>query len=204
MLRKCSSALLLSNVDSFAQLYTQYAEELGVSLRVEKEWCSKYRVAEEIVICGTKYLSDLNKAYYANAVVILKKGESPAPYMQMGITRFIFDFQNQYELAFALYKPEKVFVVQQSSNIKTVLQDSVLLSFNLGEYKFDFQQDRYFYKGKGIYLAKMEKTYLAEWLLQGHKDNNKRNYLYNLRRKFGKDFLKDVDRFGNLKEEEDE
>ena len=201
MLRKCSNALLLTNVESFSQLYSQYAEELGISLRVEKEWNVRYRVTEEVVICGSKYLESLHRSYYGTVVLILKEGESPAPYIKEGVTRFIFDYQNRYELALALYRPEKVFVAQQDTNVKTVLEDSLMLSFELGDYKFNFQQDRFFYKGKGLYLTKTEKVYLADWLLNGHKDNSKRNCLFNMRKKFGNDFLKNINRFGQLREE---
>ena len=48
------------------------------------------------------------------------------------------------------------------------------------------------------------KRYLAEWLLNGHKDNKKRMILCNLRKRFGADFLINVDRFGQLKGGKDE
>lgn len=204
MLRKCSSVLLLTNFEPFGQLYSQLAEEMGVSLRVEEEWNERYRVAADVVICGSKYLDSINRAYYPITVVILRSGESPAGYIKEGITRFIFDHENRYELALALYKPEKIYVQQKEMDVKSVLDGSPVLNYEYGAYRFDFSRDRYFYKSKGIYLTKREKTYLAEWLLNGHKDNEKRMCLFNMRKKFGKDFLADIDRFGQLKEDNNE
>ena len=60
------------------------------------------------------------------------------------------------------------------------------------------------YKGKAIYVTKAQKRYLADWLLNGHKDNSKRVLLFELRKKFGNDFLREVDRHGQIKEEIDE
>ena len=53
-----------------------------------------------------------------------------------------------------------------------------------------------------IYLTNTIKKYLAQWLLNGKKDNSKRMILHNLRKKFGNDFLSDVDRFGRWNNEE--
>lgn len=201
MLQKASKALLLSDVPSFARNYQALAGEVGVSLSVEETWNVKYRITSEIVIFGTKYFNDVNKAYFPQAVLILKKGESPAPYIKMGISRFIFDYQNNYELICALYKMEKIVMHASSNDLKTIIKECDVLTYQFGDYDFMFDKNRYKYKGKPIYLADSQKRYLAEWLLNGHKDNKKRMILCNLRKKFGEEFLKDVDRFGQIKEE---
>ena len=88
MLIKCKSALLLSDVESFSKIYEMVAEEVGVELKVESDWSERYRLTEEIVILGSKYLDKLNSMYYPNAVLILKSDENPYTFMQKGITRF--------------------------------------------------------------------------------------------------------------------
>lgn len=201
MLQKASKALLLSDVPSFARNYQALAGEVGVSLSVEETWNVKYRITSEIVIFGTKYFNDVNRAYFPQAVLILKKGESPAPYIKMGISRFIFDYQNNYELICALYKMEKIVMHASSNDLKTIIKECDVLTYQFGDYDFMFDRNRYKYKGKPIYLADSQKRYLAEWLLNGHKDNKKRMILCNLRKKFGEEFLRDVDRFGQIKEE---
>ena len=204
MLIKCKSALLLSDVESFSKTYETLAEEVGIELRVESSWSERYRLPQEVVILGSKYLDKLNPMYYPNAILILKSDESPYPFMQKGITRFIFNYQNKYELFTALFKAEPVTVHSRNLPLEDIIKDSSTWNFTYGDYDFKFDKDKYFYKGKQLYLANAQKRYLAEWLLNGHKDNSKRMILCIMRKKFGQDFLTDIDRFGRFKEEKDE
>ena len=204
MLVKCENALLLSEVASFSNTYRQLADEADVNLITEKDWSDKYRVKEEVVILGSKYLSKLNKIYYPNAVLILKSSETPFPFVKEGITRFIFDHTNKKELSMAFFKAEPVRISASNSTLEDIIKESDILSFCQGNYDFEFDKDKYFYKGKPIYLAPAQKRYLAEWLLNGKKDNSKRMQLCILRKKFGNDFLKEIDRYGEIKEEKDE
>lgn len=204
MLVKCKNALLLSDVASFSNMYRQLADEADVNLIVESEWNKRYRVNQEVVILGSKYLDNLNEAYYANAVIILKPGENPIPFVKMGVMRFIFDYHNQYELLTAFFRTEAITLHASNLKLQELLKECPILNFQEGEYDFKFDVDKFFYKGKPVYLADSQKRYLAEWLLNGHKDNSKRMILCNLRKKFGADFLKDVNRYGEIKEEKDE
>ena len=204
MLVKCKRALLLSNVESFSNIYRRLAEEADVELTVESEWLEKQRVTQDVVILGSKYLPKLHKMYYPSAVLILKADEKPYQYIKEGITRFIYDYQNETELTMAFFKAEAITVHSGSLDLARIIKESQLSIFQAGAYDFRFDKDKYFYKGKPIYLANAQKRYLAEWLLNGHKDNKKRMLLCTLRKKFGADFLSDVNRFGALKEEKDE
>ena len=204
MQKKCSSALLLTNIDSFARFCTECTEELNVSLRVENEWNYNFRVTEEVILCGSKYLDVINEKFYSKVVLILKDNESPFPFMQKGITRFVFNYNNRVELMYAFYKQEKVYIKQEAESVKSVLDTVHTLVFKKGEYDFDFGKDRFYFQNKGIYLTKTEKVYLANWLLSGKKDNKQRGTLCRLRKKFGDIFLDNVDRFGQLKGANDE
>lgn len=204
MMLKCKSALLLSDVESFGKTYAIIAEEAGVEFRVESEWSERYRLTQEVVILGSKFLNKLNSMYYPNAVLILKSGENPYPFMKKGITRFIFDYQNKYELFTALFRVEPVMIPSGQLSLEEIIKGSSVQNFTYGDYDFKFGKDRYFYKGKQLYLANAQKRYLAEWLLNGHKDNSKRMMLCLMRKKFGQSFLTDIDRFGRVKEEKDE
>lgn len=204
MLIKCKSALLLSDVESFSKTYEMIAEEADVEFKTESEWSERYRLTQEVVILGSKYLDKLNSMYYPSAVLILKSGENPYPFMKKGITRFIFDYRNKYELFTALFRAEPVMVHSGQLPLEEIIKDSSVRDFTYGDYDFKFDKDRYFYKGKQLYLANAQKRYLAEWLLNGHKDNSKRMILCIMRKKFGQNFLTDIDRFGRIKEEKDE
>ena len=199
MLNKSKTALLISSQPSFTEPYKKLADENGIVLNIEAEWNIRYRVKEDVVILGGKHLDKLHSDYYNKAVVILREGESPSPYIAKGINRFIFNYQNKDELLFALYYEEPVFVLKASREVADSVADSGLTQFTYGEYDFKFDRDMYTYKGRPIYLCSSQKKYLAEWLLAGKKDNAKRMILCNLRKKFGENFLKNVDRFGQIK-----
>lgn len=192
MLMKCKSALLLSSVESFSRMYTKLANGIGVRLVTESEWNRLYRVNQDVIILGSKYLDKVNESYYANAVLMLKSSERPEDFIEKGIKRFIFDYQNANELRLALYKDI------------TVAKSYTISRYTFGRYDFDFGEDSFKYEGRNIYLTPTEKAYIASWLLGGHKDNAKRGILCYARKRLGSDFLKDIDRFGRIKEEKDE
>ena len=204
MLEKCSTALLISEVESFSESYCTIAKDVGVDMTVEKEWSVKYRMNKDVVILGSKYLPCLNRAYYPVAVVILKNNESPAPYIKEGINHFIFDFTNQYELITALFRKARILVNGASQELTEMLKGSGAVRFRIGDYDFRFDQNIYRYKEQPIYLQEAQKRYLAQWLLFGNKENKHRMLLCLMRKKFGESFLKDIDRYGRLKEEKDE
>ena len=201
MLIKCNSALLLTDVSSFAGMYKGIAKEASVQLKVEEDWSKSYRINQDVVIAGSKYLDKINEAYISKTVLILRSDESPASFVAKGIERFIFDYQNAQELCLAFYRPDKVIVHTKDAELTDLIKTATTNCYQFGDYDFQFDKNSFKYKGKGIYLCKSQQKYLAEWLLYGNKDNKKRSILCALRKKFGQDFLKDVDRHGVLKEE---
>lgn len=204
MLNKCNRVLLLTDVTSFANMYRQLADELGIDLIVESDWNIRYRLNADVVILGSKYMEKLHPDYYSKAVVILKEDEKPMSFIKEGVTRFIFDYHDSRELALALFYQEPIYVSATSMDLKDMLGSYSSKTFDVGFYDFDFATDTYRYKGKPIYLTKSQKRYLADWLLGGKKDNKRRQYLFVLRQKFGEEFLEDVDRHGNYTGGKDE
>ena len=122
----------------------------------------------------------------------------------MGIVRFIFNYKNRFELLTALFRPDPVIIHATDSDYDEIIKTSEVVDFCCGDYDFRFDKSQFRYKGKMIYLTASSKKYLAQWLLNGLKDNSKRMILCNLRKKFGEDFLSDIDRFGQLKGGKDE
>lgn len=197
MLSKCKSVLLLTDVESFANTFRKLAESIEVEVAVASEWQERYRVSDETVVLGSKFLPFLNESYYAKAVLILRADEDPFTYLKQGITRFVFDYTNENELLLSMFRAEPVVLRTQSREVKELVQDYGTTLFHTDTCDFRFDKDVFFYKKQPIYLCDSQKKYLAEWLIGGHKDNRKRMILCNLRKKFGADFLADVDRFGN-------
>ena len=104
----------------------------------------------------------------------------------------------------ALFRPDPIIMHVADSDYDEIIKTSEVVDFCYGDYDFRFDKSQFKYKGKMIYLTDSSKKYLAQWLLNGLKDNSKRMILCNLRKKFGKDFLSDIDRFGQLKGGKDE
>ena len=204
MLKKSKSALLISANEDFSSRYEALAKSVGVILYIETEWNTRYRVKDDVVILGGKHLDNLNEAYYDKAVVVLNEGESTAPYIQRGIQHFIFNYQNKFELITALFYQEPVVVRAQNMKVEEIIKEKGVNRFVQKDYDFRFDKDVFMYKGRQIYIRRGEQKFLADWLLMGHKDNKRRTLLYNLRDRFGKDFLADIDRFGRIKEERNE
>lgn len=202
MLEKAENVILISEVESFADTYKGLAEDIGVELKVVSEWKPIYRVNADVVILGSKHLDKLNSAYYNKVVLILKEDESPLPFVKKGISRFIYNFRNTYELAMALYctkQIEKNGKSEKNDLYNKTLSECADQIFCLGKYEFDFIRDVFKYKQKEIYLTVSEKNYLAMWLLKHEKPVEKRIHLFNMRKKFGKDFLCDINKYGTLR-----
>lgn len=201
MLKVCSSALVLSGVPRFVAYVTEIAKDCGVEVETNESWNERYRLNNDIIICGSKYLSDINTQYYERVRLVLKTTETVNTFVQMGITHFIFDYNNVRELAYSFYIDDQE-LLSDSSNVSEVIMPIENKHFVMGKYNFNFDTDVYKYAGIGIYLYPMEKVYLAKWLLLGEKDNSKRITLFRLRKRFGKAFLEDIDRKGKWKGKE--
>lgn len=193
----CSSVLLLTTNDNFATFCSDVIHNYGVKTRIEYDWNTLYKVTEDVIICGSKYLKDINEAFYHKVVLILKEEEYPDVFITKGIKKFIFDYKNTKEIFFALFTESKN--IERENSLAQIINDVNVSLFDKGKYRFDFEKSLFWYKGNQIYLTESNKKYLALWLLQGKKDNNKRALLYEMRKRLGKDFLSDVDRFGNIR-----
>lgn len=193
MLKISSSALLLSGVPSFVRHITEIAKDTGVELEVTDEWNINYRLTNDVVICGSKYLSCINPVDYYKVRLVLKTTETVSNFIEMGITHFIFDYNNVKEVAFSFFAEDRLDNINTVADIVTKTGQCQYLK---GRYNFNFKTNKFVFDGVGIYLRESEKLYLAKWLLLNVKDNDKRILLCKMRKKFGKSFMSDVDRLG--------
>ena len=102
----------------------------------------------------------------------------------MGFSKFVFDITDDRQITASL-------IVNKESTVINI--DGI---FTTDKYNFNFKYKVYKYNNKGLYLTKGEQAYLYLWLIKGIKDNSKRFMLYDMRRKFGKDFLSDISKKG--------
>lgn len=162
MLRKCSSiSILVSDENQKAKCKT-VAEQIKVDVNK----------IGEVILCDGKNLSKINHSNYDKVVLILNN-ESPVTYIKEGITRFIFDFDNIYELCVAMYTDRPSETIYDSNDCY-----------------FDFNRNDFLYKGEKIFISKSQREVLKSVLINGEKKSSSyRTIVYRLRKKFGKEFL---------------
>lgn len=200
MLRICSKALVLTTVPSFSKYISDIANDLNVEIETTDVWNINYRLNADIIICGSKYIPYINVMNFDKVRLLLRTDETVSEFIEMGITHFIFDYNNIREVSFCFFVNEKE---KQSDEmtVSDITYKTKIAHLVKGKYDFNFGTNSFKYNGIGIYLRDSEKLYLAKWLLLGKKDNDKRVLLFKMRKKFGKDFMSDVDRLGKIKEE---
>lgn len=202
MLRKCSSVLLLTKDEDIAYRYAEWAGLLGVELSHEYDWNRMFRVGDDKVIADECFLGKINPMYLDRVTLIVSDTESfiENEYWD-SVDSFIFrPVSSDGTIVNSLYMQVGRLIHSSSADYRKIIEDSSVTLFKYGDYHFDFSEGRFLYKRNEMYLNNSEKKYLAEWLLHGNKDNSKRKILCNLRKKFGKGFLWDIDRTGKPKE----
>ncbi len=162
MLRKCSSiSILVSDENQKAKCKTVASQ---IKVDVNK--------IGEVILCDGKNLSKINHSNYDKVVLILNN-ESPVTYIKEGITRFIFDFDNIYELCVAMYTDRPSLAIYDSNDCY-----------------FDFNRNNFLYKGEKIFISKSQREVLKSVLINGEKKSSSyRAIVCRLRKKFGKEFL---------------
>lgn len=162
MLRKCSSvSILVSDENKKAKCKT-VAEQIKVEVNN----------TGEVILCDGKNLSKISHNNYDKVVLILNN-ESPVTYIKEGITRFIFDFDNIYELCVAMYTDRPYSIIYDSNDCY-----------------FDFNKNNFLYKGEKIFISKSQREVLKSVLINGEKKSSSyRAIVCRLRKKFGKEFL---------------
>lgn len=162
MLRKCSSiSILVSDENQKAKCKTVASQ---IKVDVNK--------IGEVILCDGKNLSKINHSNYDKVVLILNN-ESPVTYIKEGITRFIFDFDNIYELCVAMYTDRPSETIYDSNDCY-----------------FDFNRNNFLYKGEKIFISKSQSEVLKSVLINGEKKSSSyRAIICRLRKKFGKEFL---------------
>ena len=162
MLRKCSSiSILVSDENQKAKCKTVASQ---IKVDVNK--------IGEVILCDGKNLSKISHNNYDKVVLILNN-ESPVTYIKEGITRFIFDFDNIYELCVAMYTDRPSETIYDSNDCY-----------------FDFNRNNFLYKGEKIFISKSQSEVLKSVLINGEKKSSSyRAIVCRLRKKFGKEFL---------------
>lgn len=185
MQRKCSSIILLTENHDYASFVENQAGLYDIDFTSDTVWRLSRKLKQDLILCSGKWLDEISSFLFDRVVVILKSNESPLPYIRMGIQNFIFSYKDVFQFEYIFNKSFELPVKAEEKGL-----------YCNGDYRFDFSREEFFYKGKSIYVSKAEKEYLSLWLLSGIKDNTKRYHLWNMRKRYGNGFLKEVSRTG--------
>jgi hypothetical protein len=184
MQKRYSSVLLITDNADMARLVRRLVANKGVHVKVAHGEDIDLHGRNKVIIADSSYADKID--HHASSVnLVLGCSESTEKYVDK-FSKFIFNPNDEREINHALlpclncskhYDVEHV--VWQNGN--TVLR---------------FGADRFTFNGKDFYLQPAEEQWLFNWLVKGHKDGEKRNYLSNIRKRIGKDFLKGVKQNG--------
>ena len=195
MLISNKTALLLSKDTDFISRYETVAQMCNVELTVRSEWNERYRISQDVIIAEGE-LASLVASEYKNRLVLVFSGSIAE--MRAKADRFIFNKENLQELIYAFLKIDNSVKVKDTRSVTSIVIASGRSIFKESDYDFDFASSVYKYKGIEIYVSEAQRVLLAKWLLLGEKNHCLSSQLYLMRKKFGKDFLSDINKYGEL------
>lgn len=195
MLVSSKTALLLSKDTDFIARYETVAQMCNVELTVRSEWNGRYRINQDVVIAEGE-LASLVASEYRNRLVLVFSGSIAE--MRAKADRFIFNKENLQELIYAFLKIDNPVKVKDTRSVTSIVVSSGRSVFKESDYDFDFANSAFRYKGKEIYVSDGQKIVLAKWLLLGERGNNCYVQIHQMRKKFGKDFLSDINKYGEV------
>jgi hypothetical protein len=195
MLVSSKTALLLSKDTDFIARYETVAQMCNVELTVRSEWNERYRINQDVAIAEGE-LAYLVASAYKNRLVLVFSGSIAE--MRAKADRFIFNKENLNELIYAFLKIDNSVKVKDTRSVTSIVISSGRSVFKEADYDFDFANSTFRYKGKEIYVSSGQKIVLAKWLLLGERGNNCYVQIHQMRKNFGKDFLSDISKYGEV------
>ena len=188
MKRIVSRAVIVSKDEELIVIFKKVAKELDVKLSVIDSY-KKTNSKSKYIIDSDCYSKPVRRASY-----ILRNRDIKEVYKYC--TDIIFDFrdENQVFLAFTNYinLPEVREKRRRKEEVFALLKRGKTV-FKTDDYDFNFKCGTYLYKGEAIYLSNTEQVYVKRKvfnLVRGSRANDK-SIKYGLRKKFGKEFLKE-------------
>ena len=195
MLVSNSTALLLTKDEDFINKYKTVAQMCDVTLTVQSEWNKNYRVTQDVIIAEAEFASLIADTYRSKLVLVFTGSIAD---MRTKADRFIFNKENLQELIYAFLKIDNSVKVKDTRSVTSIVLSSGRSSFKEADYDFDFASSVYKYKGKEIYVSEAQRVLLAKWLLLGERNHCLSAQLYLMRKKFGKDFLSNINKYGEV------
>lgn len=190
MLKICSSVMATGLDKAQLESLMFRTKQYEIKLETRDAWVQLSKTDADRFICTPDMFPYVNPMLYPKTVMLVSEGDNVTPFLTAGVSRFITDLGNDIQFLQAMFveyeakKDRKRFTVDYVD----------------GDYEFYFTHNEFFYKGEGIYLLPSEKKYLYDWLVFKEKDNTKRIYLHNIRKRLGDmSFLKNINKYGVAK-----
>lgn len=191
MLKICSSVMVTGCNEKQMSDILLRTKQYDIKLDTREVWVSLARTNAERFICTPLVFTDINPALYPITVMLVDEDTNIEPFLSVGITRFITDLSDDIQFLQAMYVEYEATKERKRFTMNYLVED----------YRFYFTRNEFYYKGEGIYLLPCEKKYLYDWLIFQEKDNKKRIYLFNIRKRLNdKTFLKNINRYGEVKQ----
>lgn len=197
MLKKCSNVLVCSDSEYLKSRYEEIAERLGIT--ISTRYNNTYVHNYERIITDSGSLAQIPVCYSDRICIVLHADEDFIP-LSRDVTSFVFCLQDDREVERSLYRILDDCPGYVSLSLTEEIDGVANPVFTDGRCTLDFGHGIYTYNEERISISPAQSVYLARWLLHGKKDSSKRKHLFDLRLKYGKDFLADVDRRGFVTE----
>lgn len=84
---------------------------------------------------------------------------------------------------------------QKKTTAKALLNDAVAgndVFYTADGYDFNFHNKVYRWKEKRVHITASEALFLYRWLVLNEQDRSQMYYIYNIRKRYGKEFLQEV------------
>lgn len=197
MLKKYSNVLVCSDSEYLKSRYEEVAERLGVTINTR--YNSVYVHNYERIIADSESVGMIPVCYMDKVCIVLRSGEDFLP-LSRNVTSFVFCLQDDREVERSLYRVLDDCPEYSDISLTEEIEGVANPVFTTDRCKLDFAHGVYTYDDERISISPAQSIYLARWLLHGKKDASKRKHLFDLRQKYGKDFLANVDRYGFVTE----
>lgn len=195
MLATGKTVLLLSQDIVFIERYQEIAKVCDFTLEVRNKWYDTFRSDHDVIVADTDFIKHVSVVYRDKLVAVYSGSHND---MYNIADRFIFNKDSIPEL---MYSVMKIKVMDKPvSDRATAILKAGKGTFITDKYNFDFASNTYVADGVPVHFTDGQATALAKWLLLGIKDNNCNVQLHALRKKLGREFLSDINKFGEVRD----
>jgi hypothetical protein len=173
MMKLCSKLLLITKDEHVEGLFITVAGilEMSGNIVVHKRIPADISSFDVVVV---DHAEAKRESTPDNAIVILR--DSKIGSLTDKYSRFIFNYDDRREIFISFFVLDKVARTADES-------------IQYGDCTMDFSNEKFYFKGKELYVTKKETEYLRKRFIECTNVSSMRHLLFNMRKRFGRDFL---------------